>query len=125
MPDVEGVQRGQVVRHDGRVRVRSTYDGFRLCRVNQEIRADVQRRTAVERVNARLKVFWGVDDGNLTGSRRFVAQVGVVGGARGVRDAVGFGTTPRGNSGQYPAQPYRRGPAIKATATPLKSVVVV
>ena len=35
-------------------------------------------RTAVERVNARLKIFWGVDDGNLTGSRRFVAQVGVV-----------------------------------------------
>ncbi len=32
----------------------------------------------MERVNARLKVFWGVDDGNLTGSRRFVAQVGVV-----------------------------------------------
>jgi hypothetical protein len=25
-----------------------------------------------------LQVFWGVDDGNLTGSRRFVAQVGVV-----------------------------------------------
>jgi hypothetical protein len=35
-------------------------------------------RTAVERVNARLKVFWGVDDGNVTGSRRFFAQVGVV-----------------------------------------------
>jgi hypothetical protein len=35
-------------------------------------------RTAIERVNARLKVFWGVDDGNLTGARRFVAQVGVV-----------------------------------------------
>ena len=35
-------------------------------------------RTAVERVNARLKVFWGVDDGNVKGSRRFVAQVGVV-----------------------------------------------
>lgn len=35
-------------------------------------------RTAVERVNARLKVFWGVDDGNVTGSRRFAAQVGVV-----------------------------------------------
>ena len=34
-------------------------------------------RTAVERVNARLKVFWGVDDGNLTGSRRFFARVGV------------------------------------------------
>ena len=25
-----------------------------------------------------MKVFWGVDDGNLTGSRRFVARVGVV-----------------------------------------------
>ena len=32
----------------------------------------------MERVNARLKVFWGVDDGNVSGSRRFVAQVGVV-----------------------------------------------
>ena len=27
---------------------------------------------------ARLKIFWGVDDGNVTGTRRFVAQVGVV-----------------------------------------------
>jgi hypothetical protein len=35
-------------------------------------------RTAVERINGRLKLFWGVDDGNLTGSRRFVALVGVV-----------------------------------------------
>ena len=35
-------------------------------------------RTSVERVNARLKMFWGVDDGNMTGSRRFVAKVGVV-----------------------------------------------
>jgi hypothetical protein len=35
-------------------------------------------RTAVERVNARLKVFRGVDDGTVTGSRRFFAQAGVV-----------------------------------------------
>lgn len=35
-------------------------------------------RTAVERVNGRLKVFWGADDGNLTGSRRFYAKVGTV-----------------------------------------------
>lgn len=35
-------------------------------------------RTAVERVNARLKVFWGADDGNVTGSRRFFALLGVV-----------------------------------------------
>jgi Transposase DDE domain len=35
-------------------------------------------RTAVERVNGRAKVFWGVDDGNVTGARRFHAYVGVV-----------------------------------------------
>ena len=35
-------------------------------------------RTAAERVNARLKIFWGADDGNVTGSRRFHAFVGVV-----------------------------------------------
>jgi hypothetical protein len=35
-------------------------------------------RTAVERVNARLKVFWGVDDGNVAGARRFHANVSVV-----------------------------------------------
>jgi len=30
-------------------------------------------RTSVERVNARLKVFWGADDGNITGPQRFHA----------------------------------------------------
>jgi hypothetical protein len=35
-------------------------------------------RTAVERVNARLKIFWGIDDGNISGSRRFHAYVGTI-----------------------------------------------
>jgi len=35
-------------------------------------------RTAVERVNARLKLFWGADDGNVTGAPRFHAQVAVL-----------------------------------------------
>ena len=35
-------------------------------------------RTSVERVNARLKVFWGIDDGQVYGSRRFHAHVGAV-----------------------------------------------
>lgn len=35
-------------------------------------------RTASERVNARLKVFWGTDDGNVTGARRFHGYIGVV-----------------------------------------------
>ena len=49
-----------------------------LPRATKKFERMYKGRTAVERVNARLKVFWGVDDGNLTGSRRFVAQVGVV-----------------------------------------------
>lgn len=35
-------------------------------------------RTAVERVIGRLKVFWGADDGNITGPERFHAYVGAV-----------------------------------------------
>jgi len=35
-------------------------------------------RTAVERVNARLKLFWGADDGNVTGPTRFHGYMGAV-----------------------------------------------
>jgi hypothetical protein len=47
-------------------------------RATKEFERMYKGRTAVERVNARLKVFWGADDGNVTGSRRFFARVGVV-----------------------------------------------
>jgi Transposase DDE domain/Transposase domain (DUF772) len=49
-----------------------------LPRATKKFERMYKGRTSVERVNGRLKVFWGVDDGNVTGSRRFVAQVGVV-----------------------------------------------
>ena len=32
----------------------------------------------MERVNGRLKVFWGIDDGQVYGSRRFHGHVGAV-----------------------------------------------
>jgi hypothetical protein len=35
-------------------------------------------RTATERVHARLKIFWGIDDGNLAGGANFMARVGLV-----------------------------------------------
>ena len=35
-------------------------------------------RTAVERINARIKMFWGADDGNITGAQRFHAYLGTV-----------------------------------------------
>ena len=49
-----------------------------LPRATKKFEREYKGRTSVERVNARLKLFWGVDDGNVTGSRRFVASVGVV-----------------------------------------------
>jgi hypothetical protein len=49
-----------------------------LPRATKKFERLYKGRTAVERVNSRLKVFWGIDDGNVSGSRRFVAQVGVV-----------------------------------------------
>jgi hypothetical protein len=35
-------------------------------------------RTAVERVNARLKIYWGADDGNIVGGPRFHALLGTI-----------------------------------------------
>jgi hypothetical protein len=63
------------------VRVPSAVDPRRfpaLPRATKKFEQMYKGRTAVERVNGRLKVFWGVDDGNVVGARRFVAQVGVV-----------------------------------------------
>lgn len=63
------------------VRVPRTIDLRRfpaIPRATKKFERLYKGRTAVERVNARLKVFWGADDGNLTGARRFFAKVGVV-----------------------------------------------
>jgi hypothetical protein len=49
-----------------------------LPRATKKFERLYKGRTAVERVNGRLKVFWGADDGNIAGSRRFFAQIGVV-----------------------------------------------
>jgi hypothetical protein len=49
-----------------------------LPRATKKFETLYKGRTSVERVNGRLKVFWGVDDGNINGARRFTAQVGMV-----------------------------------------------
>jgi hypothetical protein len=49
-----------------------------IPRGTQQFERRYKGRTAVERVNGRMKVFWEVDDGNVTGARRFHAYVGVV-----------------------------------------------
>jgi hypothetical protein len=63
------------------VRVDPTLDLRRfppIPRATRQFEQKYKGRTAVERVNGRTKVFWGVDDGNITGARRFHAYVGVV-----------------------------------------------
>jgi hypothetical protein len=63
------------------VRVDRTIDLRRfppIPRATKKFERMYKGRTSVERVNARLKLFWGVDDGNITGARRFSAFVGVV-----------------------------------------------
>jgi hypothetical protein len=49
-----------------------------LPRATKKFERKYKGRTAVERVNARLKIFWGADDGNVTGSQRFFALLGVI-----------------------------------------------
>jgi hypothetical protein len=49
-----------------------------IPRATKEFERRYKGRTAAERVNARLKIFWGADDGNITGARRFHAFVGAV-----------------------------------------------
>lgn len=63
------------------VRVKQEIDLRRfppIPRATQQFERLYKGRTAVERVNSRLKVFWGLDDGQIYGARRFHAQVGAV-----------------------------------------------
>jgi hypothetical protein len=56
------------------VRVPITIDLRRfppIPRATKEFERRYNGRTAVERVNARTKLFWGADDGNVTGAQRF------------------------------------------------------
>lgn len=49
-----------------------------IPRATQQFERRYKGRTSVERVNARLKIFWGINDGNIVGSRRFHGHVGAV-----------------------------------------------
>ncbi|MCX7806772.1 MAG: hypothetical protein N3A38_16535, partial [Planctomycetota bacterium] len=63
------------------VRVKQEIDLRRfppIPRATKEFERLYKGRASSERVAARLKVFWGADDGNVVGSRRFHSFVGVV-----------------------------------------------
>jgi hypothetical protein len=46
-----------------------------IPRATKEFERRYKDRTVVERVNARTKLFWGADDGNITGAGRFHAHL--------------------------------------------------
>jgi len=63
------------------VRVDRTIDLRRfppIPRATKKFERLYKGRTSVERVNARVKLFWGLDDGNVTGARRFHALIATV-----------------------------------------------
>jgi hypothetical protein len=63
------------------VRVKQEIDLRRFSpipRATKQFERLYKGRTAVERTNARLKVFWGADDGNIAGAARFFAFLGTV-----------------------------------------------
>jgi hypothetical protein len=49
-----------------------------IPRATIEFERRYKGRTSVERVNARLKVYWGADDGNVTGAARFHAHMATI-----------------------------------------------
>ncbi len=63
------------------VRVDRTIDLRRfppIPRATKKFERLYKGRTSVERVNARMKIFWDADDGNIVGARRFHGFVGAV-----------------------------------------------
>jgi hypothetical protein len=81
------LQQAQAKRCNGKsrygktVRVKQELDLRRfppIPRQTKEFERLYKGRTAVERVNARLKIFWGIDDGNITGAQRFFGFASVV-----------------------------------------------
>jgi len=49
-----------------------------IPRATKQFERKYKGRTAVERINARVKLFWGADDGNITGASRFHGFLGTV-----------------------------------------------
>jgi hypothetical protein len=63
------------------VRVKQEVDLRRfppIPRATKQFERLYKGRTAVERVNGRLKIYWGADDGNIVGGPRFHALLGTI-----------------------------------------------
>ena len=85
-----------------------------LPRATKKFERLYKGRTSVERVNARLKLFWGADDGTITGAPRFFAfthAILIVHAA--FATVLAAAPAPRGNAEQGQPEPDRQSPAAK------------
>lgn len=71
----EGLKYGKTVRVDQEIDLRRFPS---IPRATKKFERLYNGRTAVERVNARMKIFWGSDDGNIVGPTRFFGLLGAV-----------------------------------------------
>jgi len=74
-------RRNEGLRYGVVTRIKSELDLRRfppIPRATEQFERLYNGRTAVERVNARLELYWGADDGNVIGARRFHAMAGVL-----------------------------------------------
>lgn len=63
------------------VRIKQNLDLRRfppIPRATREFERRYKGRSAIERINARTKLFWGADDGNVKGAKRFHAHVATI-----------------------------------------------
>ena len=68
-------------RYGKTVRVRCELDLRRfppIPRATKEFEKRYKGRTSIERVNGRTKLYWGADDGNVTGAERFHAHLATI-----------------------------------------------
>jgi hypothetical protein len=108
------------------VRVKCAIDLRRfppIPRATKQFERRYKGRTAVERVNGRLKVFWGADDGNIVGARRFHAFVGVVMVAH-LAFATQLAAAPRrdGTLGKMRLSPIAKKLRVSAAKRPCESM---
>lgn len=69
------------IRYGKTVRIKQNLDLRRfpsVPRATREFERRYKGRSAIERINARCKLFWGADDGNVKGARRFHAHIATI-----------------------------------------------
>ncbi len=89
-----------------------------IPRATKEFERRYKGRTAVERVNARCKLFWGADDGNVKGAKRFHAHIATIMAVHAIF-ATALAAAPRYEGKSFsPVRLSKIAMALRAADTP-------